>query len=291
MQQNINPPRIANKILMLRGKEEYALRSFVLVEGSTDNRVYGKIFCMTYCQIETCYNKLNALEVLGILESRNTQGILAIIDADFDRLDNKVYTSSNILFTDTHDLETMLIKSPALEDVLRENSSQEKIINLDVRCMILKSSSVIGCLRWLSLQKGYSLKFQEMDFSNFIEQSNLEVNKLKLIRYISSRSQPLNIPDSQLLNELKSLEQRNPDSWQVSCGHDMVNILGFGLRRVLGTNAAQDVKSERLEKELRLAYNYAYFNATELYSGIIRWEQNNHPYRILANVNLPISPL
>jgi Protein of unknown function (DUF4435) len=52
---------------------------------------------------------------LAILEQRGFQGVLAIVDADFDRLVPPTYQSLNLLLTDAHDLETMLIQSPALE--------------------------------------------------------------------------------------------------------------------------------------------------------------------------------
>ena len=53
----------------------------------------------------------------------------------FDILEGTVPLSQNLLFTDTHDLETMLLNSPALEKVLSEHGSETKINNFakDIR--------------------------------------------------------------------------------------------------------------------------------------------------------------
>ena len=68
-------------------------------------------------------SKQCAIEILEILEKSNFQRVLAIVDADFDRLENLANKRPNLLPTDTHDLETMLIKSPALEKVVAEFGS------------------------------------------------------------------------------------------------------------------------------------------------------------------------
>lgn len=55
---------------------------------------------------------------MSILEKDAFLGVLAIVDADFDILESKLPESKNVLFTDAHDLETMIMKSFALEKVL-----------------------------------------------------------------------------------------------------------------------------------------------------------------------------
>ena len=76
---------------------------------------------------------------------------------------------------------------------------------------------------------------------------------------------------------------RNPehDAWHVCCGHDLVELLSIGLRRVLGKNNESDVRRERLEQQLRLAYEEGYFLRTRLYASIQAWEQRNPPFKVL----------
>ena len=123
MRESITPNRIANKIRLLR--TQYT-GSFLIAEGDTDTRVWENLVDSTKCCVENAFNKDNAVKVLNILEQANFAGVLAVVDADFDILEKTVPLSRNLLLTDTHDLETMLLKSPALEKVLREQYGSVK---------------------------------------------------------------------------------------------------------------------------------------------------------------------
>jgi len=54
-------------------------------------------------------------------------GVVGVADADFDISDGIQRSSDNIILTDCHDVEAMLIKSFALERVIREIGSESKI--------------------------------------------------------------------------------------------------------------------------------------------------------------------
>nr|WP_243146916.1 DUF4435 domain-containing protein [Scytonema sp. UIC 10036] len=109
--------------------------TFLLVEGSSDKTFYDRFVDKAACQLVSVSgkpsSKLRVIAVLEILEKSTFQGILAIIDADFERLETFIYSSPNLLRTDTHDLETMLINSPALNKVVAEFASEEKIVAQD----------------------------------------------------------------------------------------------------------------------------------------------------------------
>ena len=69
--------------------------------------------------------------------------------------------------------------------------------------------------------------------------------------------------------------------WHVCCGHDLVHILAVGLQKAIGTHSAQTASAELVEKWLRLAYEYAHFRKTQLYSSIQQWEKANQPFVVL----------
>jgi len=119
------PDDMANEIILTRDDPGNKFLSFLLVEGHTDRNFYRRFTNPYKCQITITYSKSTALQVVSILEQEAFPGILAIVDADFDILEGKLPDSSNVLFTDAHDLETMLMKSPALERVLIEFGSSE----------------------------------------------------------------------------------------------------------------------------------------------------------------------
>ena len=187
MKEYISSDSIANTIRMLRTQHS---GSFLIAEGDTDSRVWKNLVDSTKCCVENAYNKDKAVEVLNILEKDNFAGVLAVVDADFYILEETVLLSPNLLLTDTHDLETMLLKSPALEKVLREHGSTEKIERFPhIRQTLLQSAKILGYLRWASLKFKYGLKFQDLAFNKFVDDRTLILNESKLIQTVKNHSQ------------------------------------------------------------------------------------------------------
>ncbi|AVH64380.1 DUF4435 domain-containing protein [Nostoc sp. 'Peltigera membranacea cyanobiont' N6] len=286
MREFLTVDRVANKIRQLR--QTYS-GAFLLVEGSSDKVFYERFIDKLACHLEITAGKPSskqcAIEILAILETSNFQGVLAIVDADFDRLQNAPVKSPNLLLTDTHDLETMLIQSPTLEKVVAEFASEDKIsqLNLAIREVLLSVGISVGYLRWISQSDGLNLTFDGITFSRFIDEKSWQFNELKLIQEVKNKSQAFYLKDEEIQQRLNSEKSNNHDRWQVCCGHDLVEILSLGLRKVIGTNNAADVEPNSLERNLRLAYEVAYFCKTQLYSEIRLWETNNPPFRVLRN--------
>jgi Protein of unknown function (DUF4435) len=279
MREYITPERIANQIRLRRSNFSGV---FIIVEGSSDKLIYERLVSIEKCEFSIAFNKDNAINALGILDQDNFKGVLAIVDADFSVLEGSVHNSSNLFVTDDHDLEMMLIKSPALEKVLRELGSEDKIFNFgkDVRKTLVESGKIIGYLRWASLKHNLNLKFEDLSFSKFIEQKSLSINTLTLIQVIKNHSQKPALVDKEVEKLLNALQNPNHDLWHVCCGHDLICILSIALCKTLGSCNTNDVKPEVLEREFRLAYEESYFFNTQLYTLIQNW-QNNHPYQIL----------
>jgi Protein of unknown function (DUF4435) len=277
--------RIANKIRLLRTQHA---GSFLILEGDTDKRLYKNFVDGTKCHIEIPTggkdNKQQVVEALSILEQDNFAGVLAIVDADFLRLEGTV-VSPNLLLTDTHDLETMLLKSPALEKVLAEHGSEEKIklFGKDIRQTLLESATVIGYLRWVSLKFNYCLIFEDLEFKKFVDEKTLALDTLQLIKTVKNKSQKLGLDDREIQKQMDSLKTNTHDMWYICCGHDMICILQVALCKALGSCNSKQVEPQILEKDLRLACESAYFRATKLYTAIEQWEKNNHPFQVLAN--------
>ena len=83
--------------------------------------------CHAMCNIVVAQGKQNVCEVIRILEDDNFPGALGLIDADFDRIEDSQNRDSNILMPEYHDLEMMLMCSPALDRVLVEFGSEHKL--------------------------------------------------------------------------------------------------------------------------------------------------------------------
>ncbi|MCP4345124.1 MAG: DUF4435 domain-containing protein, partial [Desulfobacterales bacterium] len=262
MKSNIKAHHIANQIRMTRSQYSGC---FMIVEGKTgDFRFYGQFVNSKSCRIIPAHGKDNAVCAFEILENDKTNGVLCVVDADFWRLEGRRHPSPNLFITDTHDIETMILKSPALEKLLIEFGSDKKEsfvrqADKSVRQVLLDSGRPIGYLRWIAQQQNFSLTFEGIKFSEFTDRKTLVTDTVKLIRTIKNKSGRHDIPEGNLLNAIDEVADNSHDSWDVCCGHDLVCILSFGLRYALGSNDANDVKPDLLEKFLRVAYEYAYF--------------------------------
>jgi hypothetical protein len=280
MREQITPDRIANSIRLLRGDHEGV---FLIVEGHSDKLIYERLVNKQEVRVTIASGKNNAIKALSILEKEdNFRRVVAVIDADFSRIEQQILDSNNLFLTDEHDLEMMLIKSAAFDKLLKERGSEEKIkaFTEDIRETLLKLGQEIGKLRWLSLRNKLDLKFEGLNFKNFIDQKNLSINIDKLIISIKNNSQKLSLDEQQIKQDLSVISDENHDPWQLCCGHDFIGILAIALCKVLGTWNANDVKTEVLERELRLAYELSYFYQTQIYQLMINWQSNHHPDQI-----------
>lgn len=284
MREFITVDRDANAV---RQRRETFFGTFLLVEGSSDKIFYERFVDKSKCELISCMgrqpsSKLRAIEVLKTLENDNFHGVIAIVDADFDHLGVFTYSSPNLFRTDTHDLETMLLNSPALDQVIAEFGSDEKVAGFgkDIRAVLLEGGTPIGYLRWASQLDGLNLTFNGIGFGKFINEQTLEIDQLKLITEVKNKSQALTL-DSKILQQ-RLLEQQSGghDHWQVCCGHDLVEILSFGLRKTIGSAKAADVEPSALERSLRLAYEAAYFWKTQIYLSIRSWENSNQTFKV-----------
>ena len=280
------PDNVANEVRMMRTEHKGTL---LIVEGDTDTRTYRNVVDQEKCRIVIAQGRPNAIGALEILDADGFRGVLAILDSDFSRLEGAVSLSRNALLTDLHDLECMMIASPAFTRVLDEFAMPgrveefEKRVRCNVALALARSASAIGYLRWLSLRGNLGLKFEGLSFGKFLNQDDLLVDPQELVKAVRDHSQRHDLKESDLLSGVESLGAPGHDPWQVSCGHDVLDILSFGLRRVLASRNQADVKREALERSLRLAYERSYFAQTGLYQNIRLWEEANSPYRVLPS--------
>lgn len=287
---------IASEIRLLREDPDNCKCTFLLVEGSTDRYIYQWMTAKDTCQIIIVGGKENAIKVLAILEEEGILGVLAIVDADFMALEDERSSSPNLLLTDTHDLEMMILNSLALEKVLSEFGSADKIKYLvdkrkkDVRSLLLSCAMPIGYLRWVSLRENLSLKFEDLKFEKFINKDDLTTDIMQLIRIVQSRtidnrgSQKLLLKDSDLHDKIQQLSSDTHDPWHVCCGHDVVTILSLGLRKAIGSSKIAE--PDLIEKCLRLAYEHAFFSQTQLCAAIQVWEGINGAFTVLRDPSI-----
>jgi len=291
MKEVLTPVDLANTIRMARSSYEGA---FLVVEGQTDALFYKRLANSERCRLIVAHNKENVVGILAILESGSFVGALAIVDADFDMLEGKVFVSSNIFLTDTHDLETMMLKSPALEKLLLEMGSETKMVEFvknrgkELREALLEEGLHLGYLRWVSLRHGHALKFEGLKYGDFTDHTTLTINQSNLIKTIKDHSQKPQLSDQDLQQQLDSIRDETHDKWLVCCGHDLIGILSIGLHKAIGSQRNwKEIELEILERSLRLAYESVWFRDTQLYASIREWEERNTLFQVFPLADEP----
>jgi Protein of unknown function (DUF4435) len=280
-----SPFVIANEIRLKRS--QYS-GSFVVLEGSNDKLFYGRFFDATACKPVLAYGKENVYEVVRILDADNFRGALGVVDADFGVLDGISANSPNIIYGDCHDVEAMLIRSPALDHLLREFGSEQKIeafrlrTKRDIRFTLLRAATPLAYLRWYSLKLNLALRFEDLQLSQFIDRDTLDVDFPRMITAVKNHSQRQDLDSENLEEGVLALQDANHDVWQLCNGQDLLGVLSIGLRSALGSRRAVTVGIEELMRSLRLAFSEADFVASTQYHHIRAWEELNRPFRVIV---------
>lgn len=274
---------IANEVLLIR--DSYG-GPVLLLEGDNDGKLFSRFLIDPDIHIIPAWGKENVIEAVTILEScENVRGFFGIVDADFGRLDESLPDSRNIVATDDHDLEMMIVRTKAFCAVLSELGSKDKMENYlsehGIRNDLLKKSMVIGHLRHLSLSESLHLDFEKLKFESFVDRSSLDVDIDELIRLVfESNAMPKARKEDVHRRLLRTLEHDDCDPYQICCGHDFVTILCIALRKVLGSLSGQDASPEKIGVHLRLAYDSSDFSRTRLYSDTKKWSEDNLGFEI-----------
>ena len=123
MEKDITAERTANAIMLNTSFEGHHL----IVEGKKDQKVYEKFINDKEIIIQIAFGKEKVKEIIRILTERGFNRKIGIIDADFIRINEEEDIIDGLFITDDHDIEVMIIKTQALENVLNTVCSKPKI--------------------------------------------------------------------------------------------------------------------------------------------------------------------
>jgi hypothetical protein len=265
--------------------------TFLLVEGGSDERFWLARIDTRACQVRAMGGRERVLAELAIVRSEGRTGFVAVLDADFDRAEGALTDDPDITWTDHHDLEALLIASPALEKVLVEVASRKKWEDFEsaeraIREALVERGVEIGRLRWLSRREGLKLTFRKgkdgdfhfLEYGKFCDRTAWKLEPAKLVKTVLDFSSQPKLDAADLLRKMKALPP--VDAWQLCVGHDLAGLLAVGLRSKLGN---RNLSIDELQERLRLAFERAHLEATEMFAALRSWEQRNAPFRIFSS--------
>lgn len=280
MFEHLTPDALAAEVLFLRAQAPHS--TIVLLEGDSDVRLFEHLLNVDISNFVNCFGRENVHLTVGIVESTNINGVLAIIDADFAKLLNITYTSPNIVLSDYHDFEMVLLNSNALDRLLTEDGSREKILEVQstkpVRELLIDACLPLGCLRLYSMKTSSNLKFKGLRYGHLGRK--LQVRLDDVIKEVFDNSQ-IHTGHEKAKAFIESFSFAAIDPKQLVSGHDMIAALGIALQSLIGSRKAVHCSVPELESKLRLGFSSEDFAATQTYAEIKAWEQRNAPFRCL----------
>lgn len=229
----------------------------LVVEGADDKEVYEKVMDAASVCIYVDCNCDKHLVILKALNSRYGNRLLAIKDADFDRLDGTLPQYSNMVLTDTHDMEGMIVEV-CLPELQGEDAERCKNINLED---IYSELEDISYLKWFNHTNHCGINFSDVTldldiaayFNACVANTN-NVVSVSLVDMYAFKAAHIGVAEKDLCN-----------------GHDLFERIYVRAKAAKVSNFAK----KPFFRRLRRAYPGDKFVNTSLYQDIRKWETVN----------------
>jgi hypothetical protein len=257
---------VANEISMSRSKFR---GTYVVVEGNTDVRLYGK-FLADGVEVIAASSKTNVKGTVSECLRRRDDKIIGIVDKDIDGMIGKT-VKEPVFYTDRRDLECGLMCSEALEGVLAEYADKELMArfvrdNGPVRDVIGRAAAPLGVMMYISYKRGMSLSFKDLNHRFFINRKTLAVDVSRMVQEVFQQSMGQMVSVSSMAELVRDTVKKLDDPWDAVRGHDATAILAIGLTTIFGSYNSKYIDSNTVSGALRLAYSYEMFVTTRLFA-------------------------
>jgi len=240
-------------------------KSWIIVEGITDHKLFSKLIDGDSVEIEISHGGLSSVKIAVSELLKETDSVLGILDADFIRLDDKTVTDDNIFLSDFHDAEMMIIACDnAFNAIMREYITNGKAFN-SLRQKLLQSISFIGGLRWINDADNLKLNFKNMGFGGFYNGERCCLEEDTFLREVMNRSpnKKRTVSTKEVKNKIKNVS----DFFNLCNGHDFQKVFALHMNSI----NKKGVKHEEIGKAFRIAYRFEDFQKTYLYTQLKEW--------------------
>ena len=287
MIKSIDGAAIAAQVRMERQDKKKKNKSFLILEGSDDIKVFRNFVDHGACETVNAFRKQNVIDAVYLLEDDGCNGMCGIVDADFDAILKVSYDSDNIIATDCHDLDVMIFMSHAFEKYINMVSNDgdvdafEKRLGVTIRESVTQASRILGAARLASTEKGLNILFRNIDLSEFLD-GDLKMND-GIFRHLIDRSTNPRCNARQLRIFSDEILGRQIEGSVLCQGHDLAQVLGVALRKAIGNRKVPLTWGSEIEIGLRLSFDWELFIETKLYELMCNWERQNTPWRMLQS--------
>lgn len=277
MKKHITSNSKCNEIKMLMNKKAFKEKTFILLEGKTDIKLFRKLFDTTKVQLESLEGKENVEKIVKLIVKENQDRIIGLSDADFDHLNN-VSPQLSVYLTDTHDTETLIINGVGIDSMIAEYATSNYHDGL-TRKLLLESFLVsyeIGLLKLVNCRSNYNLCFKDIDFEKFLDINKLNVvfNQEHFIDEVIWNTKHINYSArKELIEKVEKLREDDYCKFMVCSGHDISKVVSLIMSQK-ELSIITPVSSADVESTLRISYGFNDFVETQLYKSLQDWSQS-----------------
>ncbi len=257
-----------------------------VLEGDTDIRLFRSLMDEDNVKIEAAVGKSRVSEIVCDLSSdpsdvEYSRRLFGICDADFMHITGDTTECENVFVTDTHDIETMILNSPAVRSLISEYAPNEEIANLlheELVNSAMDAAYKLGTFRYINHINNLNINFKglRVDRCSCVDGLSIEINHSELIKALIDHSSNLDssVDTEYLLEKYSEHIKEGHDKLQFCSGHDVTQFISCILsQRELSNDTIMNQK--KVEGALRLAYGVEYFKKTKLYKKLDNWRIAN----------------
>lgn len=263
---------------------QFGIQYYLIVEGESDEHFFENILDCSKCKVMNLEGKAEVKKFIEEQNRANRKGYLGIVDADFEHIAGYEDKVKNVILTDVHDMEMLMLSSnPNMRRIYSElteniiiNTFEEKYQKCFIDS-IMKVAYDIGLLKMVMNRPKYYVNMKDVFYSDVINKE-FELDIDTLIERVKKKHHTL----YEIKTEIDILRKKDFDEFQVCCGHDVTSILAISFTSEqndgLGYGKRRYVDNKEIERLLRAVYDFEHFLCTKLYSSIIEWENSNNIY-------------
>lgn len=249
----------------------------IVVEGEDDEKALKQFFNIRDVEFFCANNCLKVKNAMQIVSADNQlkDCVIGIKDADFDHINQIKHNIANLMVTDTHDMETLMLTPKVYRKICLCTTNKE-YSNLPLDAMTsLKNFSY---LRYYNDKMILNRKDSDKEGINFKGIKIADVashsvqDVLQRVKDNGGNSKKTSYPDLDTINLFIS---QNPiDDEELTLftnGHDLV----YAIRDILHKDEAAKAYSDKsIATMIRMSYSKEEFEKTNLYKDIDNWNNN-----------------
>lgn len=266
--------------------------SYIFVEGCSDERFWKKYLDNQNIKICVCNGWECVVEVIKLLNIKNFERCIGVIDRDFRSIQGEDdCNEENLYYTDYHDIEIMMFESEALKSILIAIDRDNKIgslCNYDYPVILKKLYAItdqIGYLKLANINNHLQLMFKKQinhelrkpKYEDIVDKCGNYLGTTVLINKVcgfTSSYSAIGINRDSVLNAFQKECVNCFDSKQLSNGHDVLYVLSFYVSRAFGIK--EKYSQESLESLLYSSYHITDFCKTQLFKVLLDWEKKHN---------------